>query len=222
MKFNYVVVVLAILGTLVLYFVSLLSQPAFIPLSELAAYEGKQVILEGIVVSSYQTRTGGQIITIQNQNTSDEEATAVLFVEETTPVEYGDFIQAKGTSQKYKNDWELILDSAQAIQIIRKWRNITIPMCQISGFPQRYLGLNITISGVVACIETSSLFLTDEEGEYVLLVVCDTSTIGNMSLGVSVSVSGTFTYDASNFRYVLTAYGDDFLSLRSLGKEELC
>lgn len=211
MKFNYIIIILAMVGTASLYLLSILAQPAVISLSEISVHDGKLAIVKGIVISSYQTQTGKQVITIQDETTT-EGATATLFVEEITAVEYGDSIQATGKVQKYKNEWQVVVENSHAIHIVQKWRNITIPLEYLSTYHQQYRNVNIAVCGVVDVMEPASLVLRNQDSSCFLFVVFDVPALGAVSTGETVSVSGTFLYDEATFRYVLSACSVDSCS----------
>ena len=91
MKLKYFSLLFSIAGILILYFLSKLSQPPLIEIHEMPDYEGKQVIIEGVVTNYQVTKHGSQIITIKDDND-----TTTIFVEGETNIEYGDRIQATG------------------------------------------------------------------------------------------------------------------------------
>lgn len=68
MKLKYFSLIFSIAGIVLLYFLSTLTQPVLIELHEIPEYEGKQVIVEGIVTEHHVTSYGSQIITIANDN----------------------------------------------------------------------------------------------------------------------------------------------------------
>jgi DNA/RNA endonuclease YhcR with UshA esterase domain len=103
-----------------LYFLSLVSQPVLISLSNLSTYNGQQVIVQGIVTEYRTTTYGSQIITINNKENKTN--SVVLYIEGTVPVEYGDAVQATGQIQQYKEEWEVVVNNPQFILILQKWR----------------------------------------------------------------------------------------------------
>ena len=115
---------LSVSSIIFLYFLSTLSQPIIIDLYEIPNHEGKQVIVEGVVIDHRITTFGGQILEIKNHD-SENVSVAIIFVEEETPVKYGDRIQATGIVQKYKGDWEIVVNNKKFIKILQKWSNIT-------------------------------------------------------------------------------------------------
>lgn len=185
-----------------LYFLSTLSQPTIVELYQIPNYEGKQVIVEGIVIEHRLTTYGGQIIEIKDFIKANS-TELIVFVEGETPVEYGDTIQATGTVQKYKGEWELVVDNERFIKILQKWNNITFPLWQIAANPDKYVGLNVNVYGVVERDYTSYFYLVDSEDEYTVAVYYDSSRFYNFTEGDEVKVGARFVYDTPTLRYVL-------------------
>ena len=88
-----------------------------IDLNETPNYDGKQVTVEGTVTEHRTTTYGGQIIEIKDLESSYK---ITIFVEEETPVEYGDKIQVTGKVQKYKGEWEIVVDNVRFVKILQK------------------------------------------------------------------------------------------------------
>lgn len=110
MELKHFAIILSVACILFLYFLSTLSQPIMIDLHEIPEYEGKQVIVEGVVTEHRTTTYGGQIIEIENLDSKNSSKT-IVFVEGETPVEYGDRIQVTGTVQRYKGEWEIVVNN---------------------------------------------------------------------------------------------------------------
>jgi len=68
MKLKYFSLLFSVVDILVLYFLSKLSHPPLIEIYEIPDYEGKQVIIEGVVTDHQVTKHGRQIITIKDDN----------------------------------------------------------------------------------------------------------------------------------------------------------
>ena len=204
MEFKYLVIILSVTSICFLYFLSTLTQPLHIPLNEIPQNEGKLVIVNGIVTEYHSTSYGGQLIEIMNADTTSEE-TAIIFVEEETTVEYGDKITATGKVQKYKGEWEVVVNNAQYITIKEKWKNIPIPLWQLAEHPERYVGRNVNLTGFIERKYEGFFYLTNSEEDYLLVVYYDSSKIFNLSEGETISVGGRFIYDVDTFRFVLEA-----------------
>jgi len=198
MKLKYFSLIFSIAGILLLYFLSTLSQPTMIELYEIPEYEGKQVIVEGIVTEHHTTSYGSQIITIESDN-----ATILVFAEGETNLEYGDTIQATGKVQKYKGDWEIVVDNERFIKIIQKWSNITFPLWQLAENPAKYDGLNVNVTGFIDTVYDTYFYLVDSEEEYSVIVFYNPSGQDALYPGQKVNVAARFIFDAEDLRYKL-------------------
>lgn len=198
MKLKYFSLLFSIAGILILYFLSKLSQPPLIEIHEMPDYEGKQVIIEGVVTNYQVTKHGSQIITIKDDND-----TTTIFVEGETNIEYGDRIQATGEVQKYKDEWELIINDNRFVKILKKWQNISFPLWQLAENPGKYLGLNVNVTGYIESISNAYFYLVDLEKNYSIIVFYKKSKNITIFPGQKVSVSGKFSFDEENFRYHL-------------------
>ncbi len=201
MKLKYFSLLFTVIGILVLYFLSELSQPPAIEIHELPDFEGKQVTVDGIVKDHHTTKYGSQIITIENNN-----ATATVFVETASDVEYGDKIQVTGEVQKYKDDWEIVVNDNKFIKILKKWHNISFPLWQLADNPTRYLDLNVNVTGHVEAISNAYFYLVDVEKKHSLIVFYKLSKNITIFPGQKISASGKFSFDKENFRYQLGLY----------------
>ena len=199
LKLKHYSLLLAITGIAVLYFISLLSQPVLIELSELPDYEDKQVIVEGTVTEYHVTTYGSQLTTIKDKNNS-----ATIFIETEIDVEYGDRIRATGKVQKYNDGWEIIVSNKKFIETIQKWQNISIPLWQLAQKPSNYQGLNVNVTGVVDSLYDNYLYLTDLDGAYSLIVFYNPYMYSSLYPGQTVIVEGKFDFDQETFRYALT------------------
>ncbi len=200
MDLKYYSLLFSIIGILILYVLSLLSQPALVTLEELPQYEGKQVIVEGIVVESRQTKYDSQLIVLKENNT-----TATVFIEGALAfaIEYGDTLQVEGTVQQYEGEWEIVVDNGKHATLLQKWQNISFPLWQLVECPERYKGTNVNVTGYVDVIYDSYFYLVDVEGEHTLIVFYTPPSYGALFPGQEVRVAAAFVFDESNFRYVL-------------------
>jgi hypothetical protein len=204
MKLKHLSLSFSVFGVLSLYLLSMLSQPSEISIAELPKYEGKLVTVEGLVTSYYITKYGSQLITIKENN-----ATTTLFLEESTEVEYGDKIRATGEVQKFKDDWEIIVENVRDIELIRKWSNISFPLWQLAENPTKYLGLNVNVTGYIESISNGYFNLVDLEEKHSLIVFYNLSRNITLYPGQKVSVSGKFSFGSENFRYKLVLFDDN-------------
>ena len=185
-----------------MYFISTLSQPIKINISQLKDYEGKQVIIRGTVTEQHITTYGGHIINIKDRNEENSSA-AIVYIEEKTNVEYGDIIEALGQVQRYNDQWEIVVNSARYITTIQKWSDIIFPLWQLAENPQKYIGININISGIIDRSYESYFYLLNNENTHSIMVEYNPSKYQNLTEGSNVFVKGQFLYDEEELRYII-------------------
>jgi hypothetical protein len=198
MKLKHFSLLFSVIGILILYLLSRVSQPISIDINEIQNYEGKQVIVRGIVKDHYETKHGSQIIKIEGNNT-----TLSIYIEGKKDIEYGDKIQATGEVQKFQDEWELVINDGSDVKILRKWNNISIPLRQLAKNPTKYLDTNVNITGYIESISNSYFYLVDFENKHALLVYYILSKNVTIYPGQRICVSGLFSFDEENFRYKL-------------------
>jgi len=213
MKLKYFSLLFSIVGILLLYFLSKLTQPPLIEIFEIPDYDGKQVITRGIVKDYSNSRFGSKQITIGENNHS-----VIVFLEGNFDVEYGDKIQARGEVQKYKDGWEIIVNDRQFVEILAKWNNTSFPLWQLANNPMKYLNLNVKVKGYIESISNADFYLVDIENKNSLMV--SYSNLKNISIypGQLVNVSGKFIFDEINFRYQLKIF-DEKHGISQINKE---
>jgi cytochrome c-type biogenesis protein CcmE len=204
MKFKYLVIVLAVGCLVLLYLLSLYSQPTTIALSSLPEHEGQQVIVLGVVTDQRTTASGSQIISIKDSENSSG-AIITLFIEGETQVDYGDIIQATGVVQQYKNEWELVVNNPRYVIILQKWNSSVMALWQLAENPDKYLDTNVNVTGVAGQGSKSSFSLIDSREKYSIMVYYESSCPHLFSQGDTVAVGARFVYDDATFQFVLHA-----------------
>jgi hypothetical protein len=198
MKLKYFSMLLAIIGIILLYMISRFSQAPIIKISDMKDYEGKLVMIKGIVTEHHLTNYGSQIIMINNENHS-----ATIIIEGKLDVEYGDKISATGEVQKYKENWQLLVNNNRQLQILKKWNNGSLPLWQIAENPTKYLNLNVNITGYIESISNAYFLLVDLERKHSLITFYTLPKNTTIYPGQKICASGRFTFDEINFRYML-------------------
>ena len=202
MRFKYIVIVLSIAGTVILYGLSSLSQPSIISLSDIPLNEGKQVMLIG-VVTMYQTTTyGALLITIRDENTTNS-STVLLYVEGAVTVEYGDIISATGVVQQYNNNWELSVSNPRFVTVLQHWEDRSFPVWQLATNPSKYVDTNVNVTGIIEAVSKNGFTLQDTQGTFIVPVSWSQSTQLNVQSGALVAVHGRFLYKAETLSYSL-------------------
>ncbi len=199
---KYLIVLLTLLNICILYGVSTYTKPTAITLDELPDYEGKQVIVTGKITNFYTTSYGSQLINIISPEPNNT-AKATLFLEEVANVSYGDIIQAMGTVQHYKNTWELIVDSPSRVRCIQPWNDTTVPLHVLAVSPERYVGMNLHITGYVERIYDSFCYITNKDQIYTLTIVFDDAFLPKIFPGDAITVGGRFEFNEHTLRYQL-------------------
>lgn len=198
MKLKYFSMLLSIVGIIILYMISRFSQAPIIKICDMPDYEGKRVMIIGVVIEYHLTKYGSQIITIENENYS-----ATVIIEGKIDIEYGDKILATGEVQKYKDNWELIVNNNRQIEVLKKWYNASLPLWQIAENPKKYLNLNVNITGYIESISNAYFLLVDLERKHSLITFYTIPKNTTLYPGQKICASGRFTFDEKNFRYML-------------------
>jgi len=212
MNIKYFSLIFSIIGIIILFFISTLSEPMNIKLCEISKYESKNIKTQGIVIDHYQTKFGSQIIKIRQDNT-----TVTIFLEDKITVDYGDKISVTGIVQKYNNEWEIIVENKNFLEIIQKWDNISLPIEQVTKNPDRYKNLKIKITAYIDSIFSNYFYISDIEGKNRLLVNYDLHNINKSYSGEKILVKGVLSYNPDESRYELFPLDDQFISLFSNG-----
>ena len=194
LKLKHFSIIFSIFGILVLYLISTLTQPIAIELKDIQKYEGKEITTKGTVKDSYLTKYGSQIITIEQNG-----AEIKIFIEDEIDADFGDIIKVTGNVQKYKDEWELIINDKHQIKILEKWKDQQIPLKALAANPLKYDGLNINISGRIDSLFDDYFYLKDDNYEHSLPVYHNNRY--NLDNGNKVYVYGKYIYDEENFRY---------------------
>ena len=182
---------------------SLLSQPTAIELQNISDFEGKEIITEGVVKNYYSNSYGNQVIEIEHQNQSVK-----LFLEEETDFEYGDIIQVVGEVQRYKDDWEIIVNDKRFVTILDKWNNISFPIWQLAKNPTRYLNINVNVTGYIDIIYDDYFYLVDLDQKYSLIVFYNNINISMFS-GQKICALGRFSFDENKLQYKLDIFEEN-------------
>jgi DNA/RNA endonuclease YhcR with UshA esterase domain len=198
MKLKHLSILFAIIGILILYSLSTLSKPKPISISKIPEYEGKEVIITGIATDYFTTQQGSQIITIKQKN-----HTTKIFSEEAIDIEKGDKIQAQGGVQKYQGEYEIIVNNKDYLKIIKKWDRDTTTLQQLTEKPEKYINLNVNVTGKIKEIYGNLIYLTDINETYIIPAVFSNITQQNLQTNQKITIHATFEYDETNFRYQL-------------------
>lgn len=203
MKLKYFSLLISTTGICILYLISKLSQPVLIEISDMRDYEGKEVIIKGLVKEHHLTKFGSQIITIVDDNSTTE-----IYLEGIKEIEYGDLLQVTGEVQNYQDKWEIMVNDNRQVKILEKWQNITMPLWQLAENPTKYIDLNVNVTGYVEFVSNDNFYLVDLDKKHSLLVLY--SNPGNITIypGQKIFIFGRFSFDKENFRYRIKVFDE--------------
>jgi len=195
MKLKHFSLLFSIIGILLLYFLSTLAQPQIIDISEIPKFEGKTITTQGFVKSYQNTKSESQVIEIGNNN-----STVKVFVQGQIDIEYGDLIKATGEIQKYRDEWEIIVDDKQLIIILQKWNNISAPIWQLAKNPTKHIGTNVNVTGFIDDVYDEYFYLVDLEDKFSVIVFYNSFDV-SLFAGQKACVLGSFLFDEQSLRY---------------------
>jgi len=199
MNIKYITLLIALIGVVILYILSLYAQPPIIHLSELPDHEGKIITTQGTINKYHQTDYGNQIITIIDNGTK-----ATVFASTPTDIQSGDVIQVTGSVEQYQDTWEIMVDDPKAIQILKKWDQSTTPLWEIAQNPTLYHDQNLNVTGYIDSIYESYLYFTDNENEHTILVILPQTNNITLHTGELVILKAQFNYDPTQLQYIFS------------------
>lgn len=211
MQFKHISLLFSLLCMLVLYFISTLTQPVLIEISDIENYENKLVTTQGLVKEYYCTNFGNQIIKL-----ADNSSTVTIFSEDKFDLEFGDKIQITGKVQNYEDEWEIIVDNKRNIRLIDKWMNVSMPIWQVAQNPEKYESTYINVTGIVDLVNDDYFFLRDAEKNHSIMTVSNFN-VKNF-IGKQVWAKGKLEYYTEQLMYRLYIFQDfDSMGLISKG-----
>lgn len=179
-------------GIISLYFISFLSQPSHVELKDIWKHNGEKIIVEGIVKNKK-----GNLIEISNGN-----ATGKVYCEK-ADVEYGDLIRVCGDVGKYGDDFAVYADE---IELIEKWNRNTLSLPYLAENYERYVGMNVNVTGYIYSKYKGYFYMTDEYIEYKVKVYCEDEI--PFEEYEKVYVNALFLYNPKSMRFYLKIFDE--------------
>jgi|LGVF01.1.fsa_nt_gb hypothetical protein len=196
------VVILSLLGVCILYGISSVIVPPYVPLDEVGAHEGAFVRTSGVISDFYVTGSGNVLMRIMGNQTE-----LLIFIssaanrENVLNLSYGDEIELEGRVSVYQGEYELVADE-NAIKKVAHESNISF-ISQIALRPEHYKGRRIRVAGYVKDVYRRVFQLCDEKGNYCMMVKANEISISNLQEGTMIVAEGLFYYEPQNMRYEL-------------------
>lgn len=110
-KIGKLVVILSLLGVCILYGISSVIEPPYVPLDEVGAYESAFVRTRGVISDFYVTGSGNVLMRIMGNQTE-----LLIFISSAANsdnllnLSYGDEIEVEGRVTVYQGEYELVAD----------------------------------------------------------------------------------------------------------------
>jgi hypothetical protein len=195
--FKRIVILFSLLGVCVLYYISLVITPPFVPLDEVAFHEGTIIRTRGVITELSVTESGHVLMQLEGNQTK-----LPLFFDslgarsELSNLSYGDEIEVEGKVQIYRGVYELVAFET-GIKTVRQEGDIAF-VSQIAVQPEEYKGRKLRVVGYAEDVYTHVFYLCDETGSYRMRVRFMDAAIPISALheGDKVIAEGVFSYDA--------------------------
>lgn len=165
-------------------------KPLEVNVGEIPKYEGRIVVVEGIVKNVDLTRGGNTIITL-----SDASGEVKVFIYGKRNIFVGNRVKIMGRVGRYRDMFEIITDKIVVlnpeITEIRLW--------QLAQNPNLYINRDINTTGYVSAIYDKFMYLKDDD--YMIEVVKPLENVEDLEEGKKVSVRGRFFFNPEKFSY---------------------
>ena len=201
-KIGKLVVILSLLGVCILYGISSVIVPPYVPLDEVGAYESAFVRTRGVISDFYVTGSGNVLMRIMGNQTE-----LLIFISSAANsdnllnLSYGDEIEVEGRVTVYQGEYELVADE-NAIKKVAHESNVSF-ISQIALRPEYYKGRRIRVAGYVKDVYKRVFHLCDEKGNYCMIVNANGRPISQLQEGTKIVAEGLFYYEPQNMRYEL-------------------
>ncbi len=176
----------AVIFILCLYFLGMFSHPTEISISDVEKYEGKMVVVQGMVVAK-ECSEKSEVLTIKDGNYSTK-----VFIYGSTGAFYGDRVEVSGKVERYDGQIEI---SADYVKISEKWDGEGMPLWDLSENFMEYAGTNVNVTGYINGIHGDYFYLTDFDRKYKIKVFYPEKTSLNVENYEHVYVKAMFKYD---------------------------
>jgi DNA/RNA endonuclease YhcR with UshA esterase domain len=201
-KIGKLVVILSLLGVCMLYGISSVIEPPYVPLDEVGAHESAFVRTRGVIFDFYVTGAGDVLMRIMGNQTE-----LLIFVSSAANsdnllnLSYGDEIDVEGRVTVYQGEYELVVNE-NAIKKVAHESNVSF-ISQIALRPEQYKGRRIRVAGYVKDVYKRVFHLCDEKGNYCMIVNANENPITQLQDDTKIVAEGLFYYEPQNMRYEL-------------------
>ncbi len=141
LSFAHFAIIFAVVGIVVLYFISTLSEPPEIRLDEVGDYVGEDVVVKGVVLDYELTVRNDAKLLIYGDNTTLK----VKLEDCTKQININDRIKLQGEVREFRNEYELVAVTDNSIEVIGRHQVELVAFNELANHESQY----IAIEGVV-------------------------------------------------------------------------
>ncbi len=210
-RFFLIVVTLALLGVITLYFYAINLEPAELRISDISEdYVGQTIITRGIIK---EVRTGESLsITLLDAN----EPGSILVYAPTSVYEELSFksalvpsaeLEVKGEVKEYNGELEIYIQTHTGISLLSESQVLNLKMQDLAMNPELYRNMNVSVEGLVIQVETFQ-DTAETEGTNLLLrsgsfnlkcIVFGKDSSKEAEIGSTIIFRGRFEYNSYDF-----------------------
>ncbi len=139
--FAHFAIIFAVVGIIVLYFISTLSVPPEIQLDEVGGYVGEDVIVKGIVIDYELTVRNDAKLIIYGDNTTLK----VKLEDCHKQIDINDRIKLQGEVREFRGQYELVAVTDNSVEILDYYNVELVPLNELANYVNQY----IAVEGVV-------------------------------------------------------------------------
>jgi len=220
MEIGRFVIVISLFGICLLYCISCIVEPPYVPLDAIASqshnhshnYENELIKTRGVVVDLMNLSDRNMLLNIMDNGTelpvfvsssfssSDKDSEKLM-------LKYGDVIELQGRIQQYRGKYE-IAASEGGLKKINSDNNDkgAYFVAEIAEYPSNYEGRRIRVVGYICKVYKRIFYLCSEEGEstgYRMRVVPKRLAEPELEKGDKVIIEGVLVYNPRDMRYEL-------------------
>ena len=215
MEMGRFVIVISLFGICLLYCVSCIVEPPYVPLDVLASqsqnYENELIKTKGLVVDLLNLSDGNMLLNIMDNGTelpvfvssSDKDSEKLV-------LRYGDEIELRGRIQQYRGEYEIIApkSSIRKIKSDNSSDNNAHFVAEIAEHPSNYEGRRIRVVGYICKVYKRIFYLCSDnkastEYQYRMRVIAERLAEPGLEKGDKVIADGVLVYNPGDMRYEL-------------------
>jgi len=209
------VIVISLFGICLLYCVSCIVEPPYVPLDVLASqsqnYENELIKTKGLVVDLLNLSDGNMLLNIMDNGTelpvfvssSDKDSEKLV-------LRYGDEIELQGRIQQYRGEYEIVVSKSgiRKIKSDNSNDNNAHFVAEIAKHPSNYEGRRIRVVGYICKVYKRIFYLCSDnkastEYQYRMRVIAERLAEPGLEKGDKVIADGVLVYNPGDMRYEL-------------------